>query len=185
MSVTPDQAEALDAYEALVRLWAPRLDLVAPGDVDRFRSRHIDDSLRIAPLIRAAPSGPAVDVGSGAGLPGIPLAVCEPGRTWHLLEPRAKRAGFLEEVVRALELRNCEVVATTAESAAADRRFGGVHVVGVARALAAPVRAFDLLLPLIRPGGIAAVFVGPTAERPPESREWAPGIATMTRRGAE
>ncbi|MGH2757021.1 MAG: RsmG family class I SAM-dependent methyltransferase, partial [Actinomycetota bacterium] len=70
---TPDQGK-LAAYAALVRTWANRLDLVAPGDLDRFEERHIADSLRLLPLLERLPEGPCVDVGSGAGLPGIPLA---------------------------------------------------------------------------------------------------------------
>lgn len=122
-----------------------------------------------------------MDVGSGAGLPGIPLAIAEPRRPWRLLEPRTKRAAFLEEVTRALEL-DCEVVAITAERAAEMDALGAGHEVAVARALAAPRRAFELLLPLVRPSGVAAVFVGARSPVPPFAEEWAEGIAIVERR---
>lgn len=169
----------LEAYEALVREFAPRLDLVSPGDLDRFRERHVDDSLRLLPLLAEAPEGPAVDVGSGAGLPGIPLAIADPRRTWRLLEPRRRRAAFLEEAIRSLGLANCEVVTSTVEAAALDPGLAKGHAVAVARALRRPPTALKALVPLLQAGGIAAVFVGAGARVPPEAEEWRAGIATM------
>lgn len=173
--------QRLADYAGLVREWAPRLDLVAPGDLDRFESRHIADSLRLLGLLRSLPPGPAVDVGSGAGLPGIPLAIADPSRPWRMLEPRRRRLAFLEEVVRALGL-DCEVVAVTAERAAEDRRLRRSHPLAVARAVAPAAAAFRLLAPLVAPGGVAAVFVG-ARELPPGAEEWAPGVAIMRARG--
>jgi 16S rRNA (guanine527-N7)-methyltransferase len=174
---TPEGMESrLDLYLSLISRWASRLDLVAPSDLGRFRQRHIDDCLRLLPLSDAIVPGAAVDVGSGAGLPGIVLAVARPGRVWRLLEPRSKRAGFLEEVVRELGLSNVEVHPITAERAARDRSLRHAHVLAVARAVAPPDRSFELLAPLTAPGGTAAVFAGKTAEIPPGAKEWGPGI---------
>lgn len=175
---TSSDQEKLRSYMELVRLWADRMDLVAPGDLEVFRDRHIRDSLRLVPLLEELPDGLAVDVGSGAGLPGIPLAIADPGRSWRLIEPRQKRAAFLEEVVRKLDLR-CEIAAMTAEEAARDPAFEGVHVLATARALAPPEAAFSSLLPLLRGDGVGAVFVGRRAEIPPEAEEWREGIAIM------
>src|SRR5688500_14128170 len=77
----PDQGK-LDLYAALVRAWAPKLDLVSPADLERFEERHIADSLRVLDLVAGAPQGPCCDVGSGAGLPGIPLAIASE-RHWR------------------------------------------------------------------------------------------------------
>jgi 16S rRNA (guanine527-N7)-methyltransferase len=159
----------LDAFEELVVAYAPKLDLVAPGDLLRLRSRHIEDSLRALPLVAAAPPGPAVDVGSGAGLPGIPLAIADPAHRWRLLEPRARRAAFLEEVVRTLDL-DCEVSRMSAEEAARTEGWDSAHSVATARALAPPERSFELLQPLLAGPGIAVVFAGGSASVPPETR---------------
>jgi 16S rRNA (guanine527-N7)-methyltransferase len=166
----------LSAYEDLVQLWAPTLDLVSPADLGRFHERHVADSLRVLGLVETAPEGPCVDVGSGAGLPGIPLAITSK-RHWRLLEPRGRRAGFLEEVVRELDL-DCEVLRMTAQEAALDP--GLRHAVATARALAAPSAAFELVLPLVAPGGTAVVFHGPSAALPSEAEAWSDGIATIT-----
>ncbi|MGH2699984.1 MAG: 16S rRNA (guanine(527)-N(7))-methyltransferase RsmG, partial [Actinomycetota bacterium] len=161
-------AEALAAYAELLRRWAPRVDLVAPGDLDRLESRHIADSLKALPVVRAAPPGPALDAGSGAGLPGVPLSLADPGRLWRLLEPRAKRAAFLDEVVRELAL-HAEVIRKTTSEAASDPLLAGQHAVATARALAPPPTAFELLRPLMTPDGIRIVWVGEGAEIPADA----------------
>lgn len=170
----------LTAYEALLVEWSARFDLIAPRDVGRTRPRHIDDSLRALPLLDRLGPGPCIDVGSGAGLPGIPLAIAS-GRRWHLLEPRRKRAAFLEEVIRELGLDRCRVIAASAEQAVRDPALRETHVAATARALAAPSRAVELCRPLVAPGGQVVLFVGTNAEIPPEAEEVAPGLITIRR----
>ncbi|HYI46350.1 MAG TPA: RsmG family class I SAM-dependent methyltransferase [Actinomycetota bacterium] len=175
--MTERSREALLAYAGLVRAWAPRLDLISPSDLERFEQRHIHDSLRLLPLLRELPEGPCIDVGSGAGLPGIPLAIAS-DRHWRLLEPRKKRAGFLEEVVRELGL-DCEVLPLRAEDAARDPGLASTHVLATARALAEPEEAVRLLGPLVASGGLSAVFVGANSAAPTGSELWQPGIAIV------
>jgi len=176
--------EALAAYARLLRSWAPKVDLVAPGDLPRLESRHIDDSLKARELVASAPDGPALDAGSGAGFPGVPLAIVGPGRWWRLLEPRAKRAAFLDEVVRELDL-NAEVVRQTAQQAVTDPSLAGAHAVVTARALAPPPVAFELMAPLVAPGGRRIVWAGSDSEIPPEAEELKGGLAIIGRRGPE
>jgi len=168
----------LERYEDLVRRWADRVDLVSPGDLVRFADRHIADSLRALEVIRSLPSGPAIDVGSGAGLPGIPLAIADPSRHWRLLEPQTKRAAFLEEVVRSLGL-NCEVVVRRAEEIGKDPGFMAAHPVVTLRAVAPPSAALSLGLPLVSPGGAVVVFAGAAAEIPPEAEVIGAGLAIV------
>ncbi|MDQ3956453.1 MAG: class I SAM-dependent methyltransferase [Actinomycetota bacterium] len=169
--------EQLAAYAALLRSWAPRLDLVSPADLARLESRHIEDSLRALPLVDLASPGPGVDVGSGGGFPGIPLCIAGRSRSWRLLEPRSRRAAFLEEAIRLLEL-DAEVIVATAEEAASSSALTG-HAVATARALASPEVAFALLGPLVRPDGLRIVWAGPRAESPPDAGVWEPGLLTM------
>lgn len=173
-----DAEERLAAYAALVRRWAPRLDLVSPGDLGRFEGRHLDDSLRAVPLLDGLPDGPCVDVGSGAGLPGIPLAIARPERTWRLVEPRRKRAAFLDEVVRELGL-SCEVVPRTAEEAARLPELAGAHVLATARAVASPEVVRGLTEPLLAVDAVILVFTGAGARLPEGAEEWAPGLTIM------
>ena len=177
---------ALLRYEELLREWGPRFDLMSSGDLEHLRERHIQDSLRLLPLLADVPPGPCIDVGSGAGLPGIPLAIAS-GRPWRLVEPRQKRAGFLEEVVRQLGL-DCKVVARSAEELHGDPDFRGTHMFATARALATPEVALKLLQPLLSATGTGAIFIGRDVAPPEGSRTWEPGIAIFkgdaTQRGS-
>lgn len=168
----------LAAYAELVRRYAARLDLVAGSDLARFEERHIADSLRALPLLDRAQEGPCIDVGSGAGLPGVPLAIARPQRRWRLLEPRRLRAAFLEECVRVLGL-DAEVVLLSAQAAAARPGFAAAHAFACARALAPPDEAAGLLRPLLAPGGIGVVFVGSGAGLPAGSEVAAGGLAII------
>lgn len=174
------QRSLLRRYADLLREWAPLVDLVAPGDLDRLEERHLEDSLKALPWVDRAPPGPCVDVGSGAGFPGIPLAIASPARFWRLLEPRTKRAAFLEEVVRELDL-DCDVLTLRADAAAADPHLASAHALAVGRALAPPAVALDLLRPLVRRGGFAVAFVGRGAEAPPDADVVREGLAIVRR----
>jgi 16S rRNA (guanine527-N7)-methyltransferase len=170
-----ERVPLLDAYVALVRRHSRSLGLVSASDLDRFERRHIHDCLRVLPLLEHLPAGPGIDVGSGAGLPGIPLAIAAPNRHWRLLEPRAKRAAFLEEVVRSLGL-DCDVLRLRAEAAAERPDLVRTHALATARAVAPPQRAFELLRPLVTPGGVSIVFAGPRAQAPLQAEEWDEGL---------
>jgi 16S rRNA (guanine527-N7)-methyltransferase len=101
--------------------------------------------------------GPIVDVGSGGGVPGIPLAAALPEREVTLLEAERRKVDFLRGWES--ELRNLRVVRGRAEEQEVDR-FG----VAVAKALAPPPVAAEWCLPLVRPGGAAVLWVGPSAD---------------------
>jgi 16S rRNA (guanine527-N7)-methyltransferase len=125
---------------------------------DRAEARrvHLDDSLAAVDAVHRF-SGPIVDVGSGGGAPGIPLAVALPDREVTLLEANGRKCAFLREIAR--ELPNVTVVHGRAEEQEPDR-FG----VAVAKALAQPPVAAEWCLPLVAPGGAAVLFVGPSAD---------------------
>ncbi len=108
------------------------------------------------PLVEATP-GAVVDVGSGGGSPGIPLAVTLPDRDFTLLEAERRKCEFLSGF--AAELPNVEVVWGRAEEQPTET-FG----VALAKALAKPPVAAELCLPLVRVGGVAILWVGETAE---------------------
>jgi len=126
------------------------------SEAEEARRGLLEDALRAAPLV-AQSAGPVVDVGSGGGSPGIPLAVALPGRHFTLLEAERRKCEFLRDATSALQ--NVEVVWGRAEEQPTDQ-FG----VALAKALAKPPVAAELCLPLVRPGGIAILWVGETAE---------------------
>lgn len=116
----------------------------------------LEDSLRGAGVVGEL-EGPIVDVGSGGGAPGIPLAAALPEREVTLLEAERRKADLLRRWMH--ELPNLRVVWGRAEEQEVDR-FG----VAVAKALAPPPVAVEWVLPLVRPGGAAVLWVGPTAD---------------------
>jgi 16S rRNA (guanine527-N7)-methyltransferase len=130
--------------------------LTSLDDLEEARRMLLDDSLR-GVEVAGEFEGPLVDVGSGGGAPGIPLAAAMPGRKVTLLESERRKADFLERWTT--ELPNLRVVWGRAEEQETDA-FG----VAVAKALAPPPVAAEWCLPLVRPGGAAVLWVGPTAD---------------------
>jgi 16S rRNA (guanine527-N7)-methyltransferase len=141
--------------------------LATPGltsirDPAEARRVHVDDSLAALDVVSRF-EGPIVDVGSGGGAPGIPLASALPDRYVTLLEANGRKCAFLREAAR--EFSNVTVVQGRAEEQETDR-FG----VAVAKALAPPPVAAEWCLPLVAPGGAAVLYVGPSADAPAVSR---------------
>lgn len=123
LSVSPDQIEQLVAYVDLLEKWNRAYNLTAIRDRREIVDRHLIESLSIAPFL----SGDSrVDVGTGAGLPGIPLAIIEPGVHYVLLDSNGKKTRFLSEVKRALALSNIDIETTRVESWRPARHFDAV-----------------------------------------------------------
>jgi 16S rRNA (guanine527-N7)-methyltransferase len=152
VSLSQEQLEALAGFAHLLGTVAIPRGMIAAGDADRLWRRHILDSLRAADEI---PTGSLVaDVGSGAGLPGVPLAVAIPKARFVLMEPRRARASFLETVTAELALDNVDV-----RQARAEQVHDRVDVV-VARALSSATGTWDLAEPLLRPSGRLIYWAG-------------------------
>ena len=150
--------EPLARYCALVLETNERFNLTGAKNSDELAG-HVIDSLTLLPFIRA----PLIDVGSGAGLPAIPLAIVT-GINVTLVEATRKKAHFLARVVETFELR-AEVVPLRAEAAARDERLRERFASGTARALALAPVVLELLLPFLRVGGLAVVQRGKMDER--------------------
>jgi 16S rRNA (guanine527-N7)-methyltransferase len=142
----------LDAWLAAV---VATPGLTAFENVEEARSVLLEDSLRGLELV-AREEGPVVDVGSGGGAPGIPLALSLSDLEFVLLEAQERKCAFL----RAHAPANARVVWGRAEEQEVD--WAGC---AVAKALALPPVAAEWCLPLVRPGGAVLLWVGPTAER--------------------
>lgn len=144
-----------------------RTNLTGARSINDLVREHFLDSL--APLQFVDLLQPVVDVGSGAGFPGIPAAIAFPKKKVVLLEPRAKRAQFLSMAARKLGLENVSVVKSSA------RGPGAAHITGKAgtvlvRAVAQPAVAFGLGLPLLRTGGHLVLYEGRAARATVEER---------------
>lgn len=149
--------DQLLAYRALLERWNATYNLTAVRDPREMVVKHLLDSLAIAPHIAAVTT--LADLGSGAGLPGIPLAIALPALTLHSVESAGKKARFQREVVRQLGLTNVDVIEARAES---DRAIPCTAV--VARALAALPLLLELARPWLGVGGHVFAMKGPGYE---------------------
>ena len=131
--------------------------LIGPRETARLWDRHLINCAAVAELVPAGSS--LIDLGSGAGLPGVVLAMLLPESGIVLLEPLARRAAFLEECVRALGLGNAAVRRGRAEEVAGQLTADVV----TARAVAPMQRLAALALPLVRPGGLVLAIKGAAA----------------------
>ncbi|MFJ6670498.1 16S rRNA (guanine(527)-N(7))-methyltransferase RsmG [Actinosynnema sp. NPDC091369] len=171
-----DHYDKAVAFTALLTEHGVERGLIGPREVDRLWERHILNSAVVAELL---PEGArVVDVGSGAGLPGIPLAIARPDLDLTLLEPMARRVAWLTECVDALGLK-VAVVRGRAEEGPVRERLSDSDVV-TARAVAPLERLTRWCLPLLRPGGRLVALKGESAaeelERDAEAVRRAGGI---------
>ncbi|MDR2355750.1 MAG: 16S rRNA (guanine(527)-N(7))-methyltransferase RsmG [Clostridiales Family XIII bacterium] len=148
------------AYMELVLRWNERLNLTAITDREQFVVKHFADSVLCAgrPEMRAARE--IVDVGTGAGFPGIPLAIVLPAHSFTLIDSLGKRVRVLEEIVSRLGLGNVRLLCGRAEDLARDAALRGAFDLCVSRAVARlPVLA-EYCLPFLRIGGNLFAYKG-------------------------
>lgn len=146
-------------YAELLAAHGVERGLIGPREVDRLWDRHLLNSAIVGEVIPQAAR--VIDLGSGAGLPGVPLAIARPDLDITLLESMARRVEWLEHVATTLGL-GVTVVRGRAEESAIKRRVGGADVV-VARAVAPLAKLCEWSLPLLRQGGSLVAMKGASA----------------------
>lgn len=154
VGLCPAVVDRLLGYLDLLERWNRVVNLTAIRARERMIPGHLLDSLSVVPYLGAATR--LSDLGSGAGLPGIPIALVRPDIRVRLVEAREKKARFLRQVVRELALRNVEVYAGRVEALPPE---GGEDVV-IARALGRLAEIVRLAAPLLAPGGRVLAMKG-------------------------
>ncbi len=125
VELTPEQQQQLLAYLALLIKWNQAYNLTAVRDPDEMVSRHLLDSLSVVPFV--AEFGDSwLDVGSGGGMPGVPLAIVFPQRHFTLLDSNGKKTRFLTQVKLELKLANLEVIHSRVEAFRPAQPFSGI-----------------------------------------------------------
>ncbi|HEX4985911.1 MAG TPA: 16S rRNA (guanine(527)-N(7))-methyltransferase RsmG [Burkholderiales bacterium] len=159
ISLTPRALEQLSAYVALLSKWNRVYNLTAIRDERRIVSHHILDSLAV---LAHLPQGDLLDVGSGAGLPGIPIAIAQPARKVTLLDSNQKKGAFLRQAVAELGLANAQVATGRVEDFHPPRPYAVV----IARAFSDLPDFLGLAGRLCAPGGAMTAMKGlyPAAE---------------------
>jgi 16S rRNA (guanine527-N7)-methyltransferase len=175
VELDPGDSERLGRYLALLEAGNASMNLTSVVEPEQMWRRHVLDSLTLVGPLAELPDGSRVmDVGSGGGVPGVPLAICMPGIEFVLLEATEKKAAFLLRVVELLGLKNVRVVHDRAERAGQDRgkvsgegRVGGhreAYDAVIARAVGRITILAELTVPLCRVGGRVLLIKGAKAE---------------------
>jgi 16S rRNA (guanine527-N7)-methyltransferase len=176
LNLSGTQIEQLATHFSLLLRWNEKINLTAVRQPEEIAARHFGESLFLAKVL-PAPKGTLIDVGSGAGFPGLALKIVWPGAPTVLLEANHKRATFLKEVVRSCRLAGIEVRAERLEAAASGALEGRASLVTM-RAVRPSIELLRYLARLLEPGGRAALFLGAGAAAALTSPEWsAPSAA--------
>lgn len=176
LELSDDQVNALARYRDLLLEANQRMNLTALDTPETVDSRLVSESLAIIPLIGPGPHQ-LIDVGTGGGIPGIPLSIALPDSEITLLDSTAKKLAVVEEIASALELTNVRVVHGRAEDVAHEADHRGCYTVVVSRAVARlPVLA-EYTLPFLKRGGTAVFPKGQQVQA--ELREAMNAIDTL------
>jgi 16S rRNA (guanine527-N7)-methyltransferase len=166
------QAEAIHRYAALLLTWTARINLTGAVSLADLAAEHLPDSFVLASRIGMEGSS-GIDVGSGGGLPALPLSVLCPSLKLHLLEPIAKKAAFLRTAVRELGLGDRVAVETRRVQAVVPAAFD----LAMSRATFPPPIWTPIAVELIKPGGRVFVLASTGPDDPP----LAPGLEPVGR----
>jgi 16S rRNA (guanine527-N7)-methyltransferase len=155
---SPETAARLAVYRDLLLRWNTRINLISEETATEIDQRHIADCAQLQPLL--PPEGPIADIGSGAGLPGLVLAIMQPEREIHLVESDKRKAAFLIEASAQLKLPMVHVHACRAENA----KLSLLSAI-TARALAPLATLLPYAAKFLALGGVAVFPKGKTAEK--------------------
>ena len=163
LTLNAQQLQAFNWYASELVAWNRRFNLTAIKDLPGIEVKHFLDSLTCILAMRPAPAGRVVDVGTGAGFPGLPLKIVYPQIQLTLVESIGKKVEFCIHVMRSLKLKGVEVVHARAEQVGHQPKHRQSYDWAIARAVATTSVLVEYLLPLLRLGGRAILLKGETA----------------------
>lgn len=165
------QVLALGAYEKELMTWNQRFNLTAIRDVEGIRTKHFLDSFSCVLAWKANPPTHLIDIGTGAGFPGIPLKILYPSMKLTLVESVGKKAAFCQHIVETLKLDGVEVLNTRAETVGQNAKHREQYDWAVARAVANLNVLTEYLLPLVKVGGTMLAQKGESGPAEAQSAE--------------
>lgn len=169
--LTGRQVMALITYERELLEWNQKFNLTAIRDAEAIRTKHFLDSFSCVLAWKANPPARLIDVGTGAGFPGLPLKILYPSMHLTLVESVGKKAMFCQHVVRVLGLENVEVIQARAEDLGQRPEYREQYDWAVARAVAQLNVLGEYLLPLVKVGGMMLAQKGESGPAEAQSAE--------------
>lgn len=158
--ISDSQRIAFEVYEQQLIEWNTRVNLTAIDDPQQIRAKHFLDSLSCTLAMRSKLKDRVIDVGTGAGFPGIPLKIICPSIQLTLIESVKKKAAFCSHISQMINLADVKVLPERAESVASLPEFREKGDWAISRAVAALPVLVEYLLPLVRVGGYALAMKG-------------------------
>jgi 16S rRNA (guanine527-N7)-methyltransferase len=177
INLTASQKTAFEIYEKELIDWNARHSLTAIADPRQIRIKHFLDSLSCILAIKDTPAHRIIDVGTGAGFPGLPLKILDPTIHLTLVESVGKKAAFCEHICRELGINNVEIIRERAEAVGHSTQIREKFDWAAARAVASLPVLVEYLLPLVRIGGCALAMKGENG--PAEVQSAQPGIEML------
>jgi 16S rRNA (guanine527-N7)-methyltransferase len=171
VKITGLQVMSLITYEKELLAWNQKFNLTAIRDVEPIRTKHFLDSFSCVLAWKANPPDRLIDVGTGAGFPGIPLKILYPNMELALVESVGKKAAFCEHIVNVLGLEDVEVIHARAEDIGQDTNLREEYDWAVARAVANLNVLSEYLIPLVKVGGHMLAQKGENAPTEAQSAE--------------
>ena len=173
IQLSSSQLNALERYEQALLMWNANVNLTAIRSSEQIRIKHFLDSLTCLPVMREMPMERVIDIGSGAGFPGLPLKIICPAIQLTLVESVGKKADFCRHIAQTLGLENVNVLQDRAESIGQMAAHRQQYDWAVARAVAVLPVLVEYLLPLVRVGGAMLAMKGEGAPAEVHSAEHA------------
>jgi len=166
LNITNQENEKLKAHYSFICKYSEKMNLMSRSEIEKgynfFYQNHVLDALRPIDLNIAWTKAKIVDVGSGSGIPGIPLAIVlgDIVDTVALVEATGKKAGFLEHVIKKLDLSKVKVINERAEDIGSNSEFRGHFDVAVTRAVGYIDECMEITLPLLQIQGLSILYRG-------------------------
>lgn len=161
LTLDPAVLERLAAYLDLLLEANKSFNLTAVRELDPAWRRLIIDSLTPLPVLDLAPGMRAIDIGTGAGLPGLPLAIARPDVQFSLVDSTGKKVNFLHSVIEALQLDNVQLYADRIENLGQQAAHREGYDLATSRAVGPMNMVLEYSLPLLRLGGVMLAMKGP------------------------
>lgn len=153
LRVTSSESRVFDRYAEELIEWNKKFNLTAVTTPEKIKSRHFEDSLSILEVVDLQDQK-VVDIGAGAGFPGIPLKIARPNISLTLIDSTQKKINFLNHIIQTLDLKKTQAIWGRAEDLSKEKKYNGQYDIALARAVAKLPDLLKYCMPFLKVGGV-------------------------------